>query len=455
MSSATGAGAGGGSAGGSEPADEHLDLVSSASREAVIRAVARLQIETGGRWVPPNNPYVEDTAKTAKHGVDSANQDAFAEVVAASCFTHCGDAWAYLGHAVDSLVRGDVESAVHFTYYAELRAALSLLATEGLVIGDRVQVCIEADGSVQVAPTKPRPASTHQAIWPFLNRWASTQGATDLVLCVVAPGIVSLEQWLALPASRTSAVAVSKLFDELSLDLQSMRDDRTRRNAASYNPARIVPDDMDAADVRDLVVTILSCLEPSGVGTFPLVDQVISRSVVMDLYNGLTADQVDENGKPTARQSLAAWLKVNTVEGAVGDEVVAELAKPVGQSRYDTELRFQTSPGATAPKLVLAGMLARAVILARLATGACGRLLRDANLGSSHLKRWVDALGLARGFWDSESEPESYLDLWADIGLARDLIAGADGSSMRAVIAAVDTQFPVIGQAERVVAWSF
>lgn len=385
----------------------------------------------------------------------TSERDAFAEVVAASCFAHCGDAWAYLGHALDSVVRGDVESAVHFTYYAELRAALSLLATEGLVIGDRAQACVTFDGSVRATPSATRPASTHQAIWPFLDRWSRTPASSELVLSVVAPGLACLDQWLSLPTSGTSAVAVSKLFAELSLDLQSMRDDRTRRNAASYNPSRIAPDDMDPQEVRDLAVTILSCLEPSGAGTFPLVDQVISRSVIIDLYNGLTGEQFGEDGEQLPRQTLAEWLDANTAEGAIGAEVLAELAKPPGLSRYDIVLRFQAVAATASPRSALSGMLARGLILARLATGACGRLLRDADLDSSHLEHWIDALGLARGFWEPKAEPESRLDLWADIGLVRDLIAGAAGTSINEVIASAEVQFPVIGQTERVVAWSF
>ena len=70
---------------------------------------------------------LEDDAKAAR-----INEPHFREYVAASAPTHLIDGWSYLARAIDALLRGDAPAAVHLGYYAELRAAMSLLAGGGI-----------------------------------------------------------------------------------------------------------------------------------------------------------------------------------------------------------------------------------------------------------------------------------------------------------------------------------
>jgi hypothetical protein len=88
-------------------------------------------------WIGRANRYSRDTIRRIKSdigigGVRSPRQ--LSQYVAASTVLHCADGWSYLGKAISCLLRGDPHRCRHLAYYAELRAALSLLASEGVGI---------------------------------------------------------------------------------------------------------------------------------------------------------------------------------------------------------------------------------------------------------------------------------------------------------------------------------
>jgi hypothetical protein len=67
-----------------------------------------------------------------------------AQYIAASSILHCADGWSYLGRAINCLLKGDPHRVVHLAYYAELRAALSLLASEAIGVFSRNNFVIDA-----------------------------------------------------------------------------------------------------------------------------------------------------------------------------------------------------------------------------------------------------------------------------------------------------------------------
>lgn len=62
--------------------------------------------------------------------------------------------------------------------------------------------------------------------------------------------------------------------------------------------------------------------------------------------------------------------------------------------------------------------LSRAVLVLRMATGACAKLLRDTKISSSNLQFWWSYVGEQRGFWEPGYTPTELTDLWADIEAA-------------------------------------
>jgi hypothetical protein len=66
--------------------------------------------------------------------------------IAGSGPAHVIDAWSYLGRAIDATLRADTSSAIHFGYYAELRAAMALLACEGVGILNTIHPIVPEKG---------------------------------------------------------------------------------------------------------------------------------------------------------------------------------------------------------------------------------------------------------------------------------------------------------------------
>src|SRR5205085_2086646 len=70
-----------------------------------------------------------------------------ADYLALSTWSHAFDGWRYLSKSALSLLRGARSVALHMAYYAELRAALSILAGAGIGIVDYNHFGLTSAGS--------------------------------------------------------------------------------------------------------------------------------------------------------------------------------------------------------------------------------------------------------------------------------------------------------------------
>ena len=65
--------------------------------------------------------------------------------------------------------------AVHFAYYAELRAAISLLSSHGMRISNGDNSYVEHGGASKAPPW--RATRTHTVVWKLWEAWAMTPAA--------------------------------------------------------------------------------------------------------------------------------------------------------------------------------------------------------------------------------------------------------------------------------------
>jgi hypothetical protein len=441
-------------------------LIAEASRTAVADALADVELGPNGAWLPVGHPFaVEGLSAAAKKGALVGRDSEFAAYHAASVFGHCGDAWAYFGHGLNAIARGDIETAAHMVYYCELRAAASLLASHGLAIGDRNQFALRTDGTVH----HEKGAPTHEAMWDYLSAWGHTSRARDAVLRLIRPGVAALDSWLSPQfTGSTSTAVIGDLLTTVSLDLATLSDDRRLRNHASYTPSRILPADMPVPEATRIIATVLDCLEPSGPRTFPQVDIVVTRRLLLALYCAVApataAGDPDEGGETSsassstaalAVQGFTAWAASVVPKDAVGTELHKDLIQPPEASRFDHYLNFRTDTTTRrAPRERVEGMVARAVVLLRLATGSAAGLLSEANRSAADLDAWIEGMGLARGLWPSGDRPEDFLDLWADLSLAREDLQTAAPADTFSLVANLGERFASLAQAERVLTWS-
>src|SRR5690349_10494850 len=122
--------------------------VNRARRSSVEQEFNGLPLHwAGGAWLRADNRYRHNCIDRLRKDMGSSRglrASHLREYISASTVLHCMDGWAYLGRSLASYLSGDIDVARHLAYYAELRAAMSLLGTEGIGIFHNRHICIDA-----------------------------------------------------------------------------------------------------------------------------------------------------------------------------------------------------------------------------------------------------------------------------------------------------------------------
>jgi len=228
-------------------------LLRSASREPIEDYFVTLApLQKQRRWLPQGNRYRMRCTGQYREDIQAHTVDdpALAGYIAGSAPAHVIDGWSTLGRAVESTLRGDTYSAIHFGYYAELRAAMSLLACEGIGIFDGQHPVVRSNGSTALLPQNiqvwnsqqnaynSRRATTHSVVWPVLRHWSSLQRSGNLLSQVVRPNGIELPDWLHACHAVTPARELGRRWLlAWGTDLSVFEEDRSTRNLASYRPS--------------------------------------------------------------------------------------------------------------------------------------------------------------------------------------------------------------------------
>lgn len=437
---------------------DEAEKLEAADKNQVVSALARIRGRGSNNWLEPNNPYVRGAAEQIKldnKAIPSSRMTDFTEYIAASAVVHCGDAWAYFGRAVDAIIKGDVHAAVHLAYYAELRGAISLLATEGIYVGNFFNCAVNAQGQIVTLPGD----GTHVAAWRLLDSWKDQPRSRVLVGDVLRPGGTSLNDWLANLPTGGGGPVVGELLQSMAFDLQSFANDRVRRNSVSYAPSRLVEDDLDPLSAVRIVSNIWATLEPDAKGTFPVMDQQLLGSVLMQAY---TSTNTRGNASPGSTDAIdqsawEAWLEhvvPDTVRNSFFHQSLRELPTVPLQDRPLVDAFNNDHSEVLAAKYV-ADMVARTSVLLRLTTGANLRLILDSGIEKGDVDPWVKSLSVARGLWATGDQPEDAVDLWVDAAVALDVLSDLSPRDPYELLSSLGSHAITLGQTERVVAWSF
>src|SRR5579862_9418268 len=99
-------------------------------------------------WLGSRNRYVDEPYKIIKSDLTSHKQlshKQLREYICASAILHCKDGWEYFSNAVNSILKGNSSNSVHFAYYAELRASLSFLASDGIGVFNGYNIYVDSN----------------------------------------------------------------------------------------------------------------------------------------------------------------------------------------------------------------------------------------------------------------------------------------------------------------------
>jgi hypothetical protein len=436
---------------------ESLILV-RANRTSLLSTLRGAWSRSPGAWLDAANPYTPRGARKLSNDIDQNTIDFLGarEYLASAAFVHCGDGWAYLGRALEAMQRGDDEVAIHLAYYSSLRAALGLLAAEGIAVMNGDHFVVDSTGAcLPVPPIRPRRKSrppqkrgTHQMVWLALEHWARTPNAAAAVGDVVQAAGLSLNQWLGSLPFGTSAPLAADWMTTWGVDLRRLSGDRTLRNTSSYEPTRIAPELRPALDETLTFVTDLwEIMEPYPLNTFEALDWHLVHAAL------------DASASSSGVSTATAWRGVASSHMASLGLVNPALATLLGSDPASSEPAILRHARASSNSGSSRGMesVSRAALLLRVATGAVTHLASDSGGTGSTSSFWWRTVIADRGIWSGSAPAPTAGDLWADI---RDAIASARSfrdSGPPVVEQYLDREAATawtLGGAERVLAWS-
>lgn len=396
--------------------DSDIDILKKASTIGVINQFGRIKRHLADeRWLDIGNVYKSDPIKRIEleikeKGLKCPSQ--LADYIAVSSPTHLWDGWNYLGLALYSCICGYTANVKHLAYYAELRAAMSVLASQGIGVLNRKHFVVDESSMIHNLSER---RGTHDVTWLCLEQWVYGDGSNYLLDRVFKIQYRSFADWLEeLPHGGTQAPLGAEQLLLMGFDIQRMMEDRDARNEASYRPTGIVA--AQTADPKadaQFVVEALRLLEPGGSsGTFETIDRYIFRRVVRraleTTIEGVTPE--DEKFRRSVESMILAFDDNPTWQKDVKQFLTHEsdsneprlLVEAENQKdHYDDNYHLQ--------------VISRAMLLLRVATGMVREMFIDSGVDLNMLKFWWHDAGCVQGFWGTPPESIDSSRLWSDL----------------------------------------
>jgi hypothetical protein len=433
--------------------------VADASPQEITAAAARLLAGSSPRdWLSPTNRYRRNAIDRllADHQGNRLRSAQLAEYIAASAPLHCCDGWSFLGRALLCHLHGDPDGARHLAYYAELRAAASLLATGGIGLFKYDHFVIDKQPKAKLLMH----CSTHQAAWTMLDQWAALPTSGDLLREIIEPEPShSMGEWIsALPRSMAWQPIATSWLRSLGLDLKRLSEDGTARNESGYRPTRLsIPTQLPSGEAVRFACELWELLEPFQSLPFNSIDRHFLR---------LTID----SALPTTAVPKSQWVssiagivnKIAPVDGPRWINFLTRQEESKDPSVISMARLGHLSPSVTSADIVLSSdhhlsVMARACLLLRIASGATQRMLFSASLNTSALEDWWQGFGFSRGLWDVAPVATDLMNLYEDVRVAKDDLdqcATSGAGNYWELVAGAPQSFARLGSMEMVGIWS-
>jgi hypothetical protein len=432
-----------------------LTIASLASRQGTVNSFSKIKkYFPYGRWLGEDNRYSRQTTDRLYDDVVnlSINHKHLAEYIAASVPLHCLDGWSFLARAVSSHLAGDADHSRHLAYYAELRAAMSLLAAEGFGIFRNRHIVVDASGNCHRLPGDD---NTHFIAWALLSFWSGTTAAANLLGRVLAPAGKRLSDWATgFSAGPAAALVGADWLKSWGVDIQRFAEDREARNEASYRPSRIYrTSQLDSWNAAKFLPSIWGVFEPSSTIRSSQLDRFLLRILLERTFRAVYGYWKKAEFRLRLQRTFGSLgfsdLMRAEWEGFLLRNVLPE------DSFVISEALKKDALGSARHHLQV---ICRAALLLRVASGACANLLREADINKDDIRFWWLSLGRERGLWQSGSEPLEFSDLWADIDYALGQLStwldNSEGADNRySLLTDMSREVSILSSFERVALW--
>lgn len=384
----------------------------SASPQGTLTAAARVGPRNGW-WLPTRHHYFFDSIGKIKVEARSVPSQVetkrLAEYIACSVPSHCFDGWSYFGRALQALLRGDSGTARHLAYYAELRAAMCILGHQGIGILDRQHYLVNSSGEASYLCD----GGTHVVTADLLSEWSRGPSSGRFLSEVVKPGREPLGEWVdQFPVSTSLSLAAQTHFHQWGMDLALLANDRNARNEASYRPRHLAARRLlHPRRAARFVESVWETLEPTGSRYFQTLDIYLLGMTLETMFTSATS--IRPQGSKVYTRMVADTADRVVGSGLTGSTITRRLTTADALPFVLAQVHRRSKPGSPSYELQV---LARALLLLRLATGAAKHMVDELGLDQATLAPWWTRVGFDLGLWSEP--PEDVLTLWEDLDLS-------------------------------------
>lgn len=402
--------------------------IGRARPESIVDAITVFGQRPVRDWLPHNHPapncqIMDSGTNRIVRRLDRARQKLseaeMTSLVAACGPNHCLDGWGYLSRSVSCLVARDGHSAKHMAYYAQLRAAMSMLAISGVGIFNRLNFCVDVNGSIHKLENQDETKEglgTHSIVWPALDAWLKIDAnAARFLSAITLHGSNAKEAVNAIWPNRQPASIVVPLIDAWAFDLHVATKHHEQRNISSYTPHGMNELSCSFREEMDFLSETWGALEPSMAGgSFQLDSHMLRHMFTMihqqDNDGRDPADRVPlESGSISARYDELE----PTLQQAIPKEFFLDETRKGEPQIIQLALTDGTTPRA---------MISRAILLLRAATAMNVLALKEAGFSpdGSDIRAWLDPLLIHRGIVAPNGLPHRMVELWDSTKFAVD-----------------------------------
>lgn len=396
------------------------NAVNSADQSKVITAAASL-FSLSSSWpvVAATSPLLAEpvpdlTRRNFGTTVPPHLASDFTHYLALSSFAHLIDGWRYLSQASIAAMRGSRREGIHIAYYAELRAAMSILAGFGISINNGHNYSVNSSNNIQWFE-----GATHPTTWKAIKTWSENPAySQDILSSIDILGIDGSKILQAGRASQSADAITSKWISEWAFDLTRLSDDRLIRNDASYN-VDFANDAHDPLKLEELnlIMDASKAFSPDLYETSDSLNAAIMYSMCQSAQ------------RATGKSRVAFWEDMIT-DLHLNHGITLQMAKDIidvikgAQSGHAMNLITNSdrrNKGFT-------GIFSRALLMLKLASALKSHTWASVSrIASSNGADWqlhaLDSIGIASGMWDPDEPPSNYIDLDEDYTAALDDIS--------------------------------
>jgi len=391
--------------------------VASSSDEPVIAAGSARVGGPQATWpcLPATSSIINGNIETFIHQhwnstVSPRTSEELADYLALANCGHLFDGWRYLSQATLALLNGSRGQALHLAYYAELRAALSILAGSGIGIVNKKNFALTQTGDVHWFR-----GPTHSAAWEALVEWAKkpTQ-AVKVMSCFEALDLPASSWGEACNVSPSLPDIASKWLQEWSVDINTVGKDQFLRNKASYQPNLSVNgfNQLDESEVK-FIYGISSSCNPISNGGLEFVDQMLMLDLCKKACQ-IRFEDVNQSNMDEVWNDVSSWLQNS------GHLTEADSNTLIGNLKNCAQSPASQIFANAAPTVESSvGVISRAFLLLRLASALTRNQWIEVQLrGGTAARSWhtnsLHSFGAWANVWSVGTSPGSFGGLDAD-----------------------------------------